>query len=182
MTLGAQGKLGKDAGSEVCSAHERPRTPIQRRHARTGRLIETTVLVLVALLLAGATVNDVVRQTHVNQRLIDDLRTWRTYTGHDYHNLSIEQTVFGERSQTEVVCGNTAPGAPKTKIQLCLAIGGPAIDGKRTVRGGWYLPAHTEEDLRRHRYGCFGPAAVGICPTAAEAAAEHRATRSGVGA
>ncbi len=34
--LGTQGKLGKDAGSEVCSAHERPRTPIQRRHACSG--------------------------------------------------------------------------------------------------------------------------------------------------
>ena len=41
------------------------------------RLIETTLLVLVGLLLAIATVNDVVRQTHVNQRLIADLRTWR---------------------------------------------------------------------------------------------------------
>jgi hypothetical protein len=48
------------------------------------RLIETTILILFGLLLAGATVNDVVRQTHTNQRLIDDLRTWRVYTGHDY--------------------------------------------------------------------------------------------------
>jgi hypothetical protein len=27
-----KGKLGKDAVSEVCSAHERSRTPIQRSH------------------------------------------------------------------------------------------------------------------------------------------------------
>jgi hypothetical protein len=133
------------------------------------RLIETTVLVLVGLLLAGATVNDVVRQTHVNQRLIADLRTWRTRTGHDYHNLTVEQTVFGERNQTEVVCGNTSPGAPKTHIQLCLAIGGPAVDGRRTVRGGWYLPANTEEDLPRDRYGCFGPISAGMCPSASAA-------------
>ena len=135
------------------------------------RLIETTVLVLAGLLLAGATVNDVVRQTHVNQRLIADLRdwratdgAWRTSTGHDYHNLTIEQTVFGERSSRDVVCGNTTPGAPKTKIQLCQAIGGPVIDGRRTVLGGWYLPANTEEDLRRHRYGCFGAVTAGMCP------------------
>ncbi len=31
--MGPQGKLGKDALSEVCFAHERGRTPIQRRHA-----------------------------------------------------------------------------------------------------------------------------------------------------
>ncbi len=131
------------------------------------RLIETTVLILAGLLLAGATVNDVARQTHVNQRLIADLHTWRTRTGHDYHNLSIEQTVFGERSQIEVVCGNTSPGAPRTRIQLCLVISGPVSDGGRTVRGGWYLPAHTEEDLRRLRYGCFGPASAGMCPASA---------------
>jgi cell division protein FtsL len=128
------------------------------------RLIETTVLVLAGLLLATATANDVVRQTHVNQRLIADLRTWRTSTGHDYHNLTIEQTVFGERNQTEVVCGNTSPGAPKTRIQICLAIGGPVVGGRRTVGGGWYLPAKTEEDLSRKRYGCFGSAAAGRCP------------------
>ena len=52
------------------------------------RLIETTLLILVGVLLAVATANDVVRQTHVNHRLIADLRTWRSYTGHDYHNLS----------------------------------------------------------------------------------------------
>jgi hypothetical protein len=146
------------------------------------RLIETTILILFGLLLAGATVNDVVRQTHTNQRLIDDLRTWRAYTSHDYHNLSIEQTLFGERSQREVVCGNTSPGPPKTRVQLCLAIWGPVVGGRRVVHGGWYLPPSTEEDLRRHRYGCFGPASSGICPTAAEAASEHGSTSSRAGA
>lgn len=128
------------------------------------RLIETTLLVLLGLLLAVATIHDVARQTRVNQRLIYDLHTWRAYTGHDYHNLSIEQTLFGERSQREVVCGNTTPGAPKSSVQICLAIWGPVHDGRRTVHGGWYLPPKTEEDLRRHRYGCFGPASAGICP------------------
>jgi cell division protein FtsL len=127
------------------------------------RLIETTLLILLGLLLAAATVNDVVRQTHTNQRLIADLRTWRDYTRHDYHNLSIEQTVFGERSQREVVCGNTTPGAPKARVQICLAIWGPVVDGRRAVHGGWYLPPNTEENLRRDRYGCFGPASAGLC-------------------
>jgi hypothetical protein len=128
------------------------------------RLIETTLLVLVGLLLAIATVNDVARQTGVNQRLITDLRTWRHYTGHDYHNLSVDQELLGVSSQREVVCGNTSPGAPKARTQLCLVIWGPVVDGRRTVHGGWYLPANVEEDVRTVRYGCFGPASQGMCP------------------
>jgi hypothetical protein len=127
------------------------------------RLVETTLLVLVGVLLAVATVNDLVRQTHVNHRLIADLRTWRTYTGHAYHNLSIEQELFGRSSQREVVCGNTSPGAPKARTQLCLAIWGPVVGGRRTVHGGWYLPPKVE-DVRADRYGCFGAGAEGICP------------------
>jgi hypothetical protein len=140
----------------------RPRTVELPGSGRT-RLIETTLLLLAGLLLAIATVNDVVRQTNVNQRLISDLRTWRAYTGHDYHNLSIDQQLLGEASRREVVCGNTRPGAPKASIQLCLAIWGPVRDGRRTVHGGWYLPAQ-REDLRAYRYACFGPAGAGVCP------------------
>jgi cell division protein FtsL len=131
---------------------------------RRVRLIETTLLVLVGILLAAGVVNDVVRQTHVNHRLIADLRTWRTTTGHDYHNLTVEQTVFGETSTTDVVCGNTIPGAPKSKVQVCYVVGGPTVDGRREVRGGWYLPAYAEEDLPTARYGCFGPDGAGHCP------------------
>jgi hypothetical protein len=127
-------------------------------------LIETTLLVLVGLLLAVATVNDVARQTGVNQRLITDLRTWRHYTGHDYHNLSVDQKLLGVSTQREVVCGNTSPGAPKARTQLCLVIWGPVVDGRRTVHGGWYLPANVEEDVRTVRYGCFGPGSQGMCP------------------
>lgn len=145
---------------------------------RQVRLVETTVLVLVGILLAAAVINDVVRQSHVNQRLVADLRTWRTVTGHDYHNLTVEQTVFGETSTTDVVCGNTAPGAPKTKIQLCLAIGGPTVDGQREIRGGWYLPANSEEDLARVRYACFGQYGAGRCPTTKSAS---DASRTAVG-
>jgi len=127
------------------------------------RLIETTLLVLVGLLLAIATVNDLARQAGVNERLIADLRTWRSYTGHDYRNLSVSQELLGASSQREVVCGNTSPGPPKARTQLCLAIWGPVRDGRRTVHAGWYLPAKAE-DVRADRYACFGPAAQGICP------------------
>jgi hypothetical protein len=128
------------------------------------RLIETTILVLVGILLAVATVNDLSRQADVNHRLIADLRTWRLYTGHGYHNLSIEQELLAtSASQREVVCGNTSPGPPKARIQLCLAIWGPTVDGRRVVHGGWYLPAKAE-DVRAERYGCFGAGSQGICP------------------
>ena len=121
------------------------------------RLIETTLLALVAVVLMIATVNDLVRQTHVNHRLIADLVTWRAYTGHDYKNLSLEQDVYGH-STREVVCGNTTPGPPRARIQLCLAITGPvSAAGRRAARGGWYVPPKTE-DRRRARYGCFGTA------------------------
>jgi cell division protein FtsL len=127
------------------------------------RLIETTLLLLLGLLLAVATVNDVVRQTHVNHRLIADLATWRSYTGHSYRNLSIEQELFGKASQKEVICGNTSPGAPKARTQLCLVIYGPVAGGRRTVHGGWYLSPKLE-DVRSGRYGCFGEASRGMCP------------------
>ncbi len=128
------------------------------------RLIETTVLVLAGLLLAAATLNDLHRQVHINQRLIADERTWRGYTGHDYHNLSIDQMLLGEGTEREVVCGNTAPGAPHARVQLCLAIWGAVVKGKRPVHGGWYLPAKVEDDVRKARYGCFGGASEGMCP------------------
>jgi hypothetical protein len=121
------------------------------------------VLLLAGLFLSIATVNDVVRQTHVNHRLVVDLRTWRLYTGHDYHNLSLNQDFRGH-STREVVCGNTAPGGPKERVQLCLAVTGPVSAGRRAVGGGWYLPAKAE-DLRGYRYACFGSAIEQhLCP------------------
>jgi hypothetical protein len=126
-------------------------------------LIETTLLVLAGVLLLVATVNDVARQTRINHRLVADLRTWRHDTSHDYHNISIDQETLGASSQREVLCGNTSPGPPRARTQLCLAIWGPVVDGRRTVHGGWYLPAYAE-DLPGNRYGCFGPAGRGRCP------------------
>ena len=128
------------------------------------RLVETTLLVLLGVLLAVASLNDVARQTHVNQRLIVDIATWRALTGHAYHNVSVEQDRSG-RTTREVVCGNTTPGAPKTRPQLCLVMTGPVVRGRRAVHGGYYLPAHLLFDTPSARYGCFGAAiAQGLCP------------------
>jgi hypothetical protein len=127
-------------------------------------LIETTLLILVGVLLATATVNDLAREAGINHRLVADLKTWRLDTGHDYHNISIDQETLGANRQREVLCGNTSPGAPKSRTQICLAIWGPVVDGRRTVHGGWYLPANVENDVAADRYGCFGPAGEGRCP------------------
>jgi hypothetical protein len=127
------------------------------------RLIETTLLLLVGLLLAIATINDVVRQTGVNERLIADLRTWRSYTHHDYHNVSADQELLGITTHRDVVCGNTTPGAPKARTQICLVMTGPTHGGRRRVSGGWYLPPGTEDDSKQKRYGCFGSITTGLC-------------------
>lgn len=129
-----------------------------------GRLwrIETVALVLVGLFLAVATVYDLARQTATNHRLIADLRTWRHYTRHDYHNISVDQLTFGLASHKEILCGNTSPGPPGARTQICLAIWGPVVGGLRTVHGGWYLPPY-HRDEPANRYGCFGPAGRGRC-------------------
>ena len=124
------------------------------------RLVETTLLVLAAVLLAVATVYDVGRSMSINHRLVADLRTWRHYTGHDYHNISIDQQTFGLDTQREVLCGNTSPGPPEARTQMCLAIWGPVVNGRRSVHGGWYLPPRSV-DLPANRYGCFGPGRSG---------------------
>jgi hypothetical protein len=139
--------------------------PLTRESPGSGRLrlVETTLLVLAAVLLATATINDVGRQVGVNHRLQADMNTWRAYTGHAYHNLDISQELLGSATGHEVVCGNTAPGAPKARTQLCLVIWGPVAGGRRIVHGGWYLPAGAEDEARL-RYGCFGAGASGLCP------------------
>jgi hypothetical protein len=127
------------------------------------RLVETTLLLLAALLLAIATVNDVARQAGVNHRLAADLHTWRAYTRHDYRNLTVAQDIYGHTTR-EIVCGNTTPGGPKERVQLCLVMTGPVVHGLRSVRSGWYLPPKAE-DVRSLRYRCFGRAREeGLCP------------------
>jgi hypothetical protein len=130
----------------------------ERRGLGSLRLAETTILILLGLFLAIATVADVVKQTHVNHRLVADLRTWRVVTGHDYHNLGTERDVKGHTTR-DTVCGNVSPGGPRERAQVCLVLVGPVSSGRRAVSGGYYLPAKTE-DGRRSRYACFGAAAL----------------------
>lgn len=126
------------------------------------RLAETTILILVGVLLAIATINDVVQQAHVNHRLVADIHSWRLATRHDYRNLSVEQDVKGHTTR-DTVCGNISPGGPKERTQVCLVLVGPVISGRRAVSGGYYLPAQTIDE-RRRRYACFGTAVErGLC-------------------
>jgi hypothetical protein len=139
--------------------------PREVEPAGSGRrhLVETTVLLLVALLLAVATVRDVVRETGVNHRLTADLRTWRAITGHNYHNLSTEQDIKGY-STRDVICGNTSPGAPGERTQVCFVMTGPITKGVRAAHGGYYLPPKLHDE-RASRYGCFGTAKQPLlCP------------------
>jgi hypothetical protein len=140
----------------------RPRSS-ERRGRGELRLVENAVLVLVALLLATAAVDDVVRQAGVNHRLTADLRTWRAYTHHDYKNVGTDTELLGTSTHRDVVCGNTIPGPPKRRTQICLVVTGPTEGGRRTVSGGWYLPPHSEQDVRSARYGCFGSVTSGLC-------------------
>ena len=118
-------------------------------------------------MLGVATVNDVVREVHVNDRLTVDLHTWRTvtgrvYPGHAYRNISIEQDLRGHTTR-DVLCGNTDSGPPGTLPQVCLIVTGPTVHGVRAARGGFYLPPYFS-DKRENRYACFGTAVgEGLC-------------------
>ena len=140
----------------------RPRDEELDGDGRT-RLIETTLLLLVGLALAIATINDVLLQTHVNHRLNADIATWRAYTGNDFKNLTVEQDQLGHTTR-DTVCGNVTPGPPKERVQICLTLTGPVVGGRRAAHGGWYLPPK-REDLRAYRYGCYGSTTGGkFCP------------------
>jgi hypothetical protein len=128
------------------------------------RLIESAALVLVGLFLAVATVYDVGRAAGINHRLEADLRSWRHYTRHDYKNIVADQELLGVATHRDVVCGNTVPGPPKQRTQICLVLTGPTRGGLREVAGGWYLPARLEDDVRSARYGCFGAITQDLCP------------------
>jgi hypothetical protein len=134
----------------------------EKRGLGSLRLAETTILLLLGVLLAIATVNDVVQQTHVNHRIVADLHTWRVATGHPYHTLTTEQDIKSHTTR-DVVCGNVSPGGSKERTQVCLTLVGPARANLRSVSGGYYLPPKTI-DVRANRYACFGVAAeVALC-------------------
>ncbi len=143
-----------------------PLRPRERERHGGGsmRVVETTLLVILAVFLAVATIYDLHRQTTINDRLSADETTWRHYT-HLEVELSVDTILLGTsyKSTREVVCGNTSPGKPGTRTQLCLEVWGPVRDGVRSVHGGWYLPRKVP-DVKSKRYDCFGYIPPRICP------------------
>jgi hypothetical protein len=135
----------------------------ERPGAGNIRLIETTLLVLIGLVLAVATINDTVRLAGINSRENADKQTWRVYTGRDYVNVGVETQLFGITSTRDAVCGNTEPGPPDAHTQECLLVAGPVRRGQREVLGGWYVPAYVQHNDYSYRYGCFGSATKGLC-------------------
>ncbi len=164
---GEVSRQGTDGGASFAWLPERLR-PREREPEAAGRArhVETTLLVILAILLAVVTIYDLHREITINDRLSADEATWRQYTHHDVE-LSVDTILLGTsyESTREVVCGNRSPGKPGTRTQICLEIWGPIRDGMRTVHGGWYLPPKTP-DVKAKRYGCFGyiPPYIKICP------------------
>ncbi len=147
------------AGAGRWSRLPEPLRPRERERGGRGdlRRVESTLLALAFVLLAVATVNDVVLQTHTATRITADLRTWRTLTGRDYHNISVEQDLETHTTR-DILCGNVVPGPPGALPQICLIMTGPIVRGMRAAHGGFYLPRYTP-DKRAYRYACFGSAA-----------------------
>jgi hypothetical protein len=133
----------------------RPRES-ERRGRGDLRRVQSTLLVLAFLVLVVAVVNDVVRQVHVNERITVDLHTWKTITGNDLKNISVEQDLTHHTTR-DVLCGNTGSGPPGTQPQVCLIMTGPTVHGMRAAKGGFYLPPYFQ-DKHANRYACFGTA------------------------
>ncbi len=140
--------------------------------SRDVRAIETTILVLLGLLLAAAVVWDVVLQVRLNKREFADRVTWLAYA----HVADIKTRLDIrplERGTTDYVCRATSTNATQAlhQVRLCLMISGPAVRGRRHVDGGYYIPPK-RRDLYSYRYGCFGvPAENAFCGAANAAAA-----------
>lgn len=124
--------------------------------------IETVALALAGVVLFGVAFNDIFWSVQDAGVLVADQNTWRHYTGRDYYNVSAGRLVFNQ--PIDVSCADATPGPPGERTQICLIMKGPAVDGVRTVIGGWRIPPR-EGDFARHRYECFGAARTKtICP------------------
>lgn len=139
--------IGERLQASTFLGRERP----DGQGARDRRLIEGAVLVILGLLLLAATVNEVVKQSHVNERIAVDKRTWINYTGHRLKHVSVTP---GLRNSNDTACAPPTAGAHE---RLCLQLTGPAHATYRTVTGGYRLPL-LHPNRFRYRYGCFGAA------------------------
>lgn len=124
------------------------------------RAAELAVLVVIGLLLAAASLNDLVHQTRVVERIAVDKTTWIAYTHHTVRRLFVTP---GVGSTTDTAC---APPAQDAAYRLCLVLTGPSGGPRRTVSGGFRLPS-TGDNRYGRRYACFGSArAERLCGSA----------------
>lgn len=166
-TTGSSGRLRLPAWAA-------PRPQGERDPAsRDVRSIETVIIVLIGLLLAAAVVYDVVLQVRLNTRESADRATWRAYEHVTNVKTRLDVRTL-EHGTTDFVCRSTTTVASQAlhQVRLCLMIGGPTVNDRRQISGGYYIPPKAS-DRFLYRYGCFGlPAQRKLCgaPTAAAAA------------
>jgi len=145
------------------------RTFAQRNRGRRGsvrlRRTETIFLLLVALVLAVATIYDLSRQVGIDNRLHADLMSWQAITGERYTHAVVELDAKHYTTR-DVVCGWLPRVDPRTRAMECLIFTGPVHGWSRLATGGYYVvgtgPAKGRKasDQARYRFGCFGDAAA----------------------
>lgn len=131
------------------------------------RLVETAIVIVAGLVLAVATVNDIGRAVHINERLRIDAHTYRYYmhtqrgVATSIRKVAVTPAVQGK---VDVAC-SPPPGGPRGST--CLVIGGPvhpsASGQQRAVLGGYELLPR-QRNRYYARFGCFGaPARQQLC-------------------
>ena len=131
------------------------------------RLIETAVLLVAALVLAVATVNDIGRSVHITERVKVDQHTYRYYMhtqGGVATSIRKVSITPGAGTKIDVAC---SPPPGSSRGSSCLVIGGPVggagAQHLRTVEGGYRLLPNARNRYVA-RYGCFGvPARQQLC-------------------
>jgi hypothetical protein len=140
--------------------------PLEAEGEGRGRRwrVETVVLLLLAAVIAVATVYDLTREVGVSDRLTADIETWRQVTGLHDEEVAVEQDL-ASYSTRDTACGDVAESTAKenASARICIMLVGPVSGNRRRALGGFYLPPFLP--LGPHdRYGCFGStAAEGFC-------------------
>lgn len=118
------------------------------------RRAEALILVLLAALIALASVYDLTREVKVDNRLTADIETWREVTGIQDEEVAVEQD-HASYSTRDTACGNLKENKFEISARMCLMLTGPVNDNRRKVLGGFYLPPYLPLGPN-DRYGCFG--------------------------
>ena len=119
------------------------------------RMLETTALIVVGIVLAVAAIYDLSYDVGNDHRMAADVATWTQFTGQKpvtiwAHPVSVGQT-------TDVSCGSVALGPSVNETQVCLVLVGRVRNGLRTIFGAWQLP-WGDADHIADRFGCVGGA------------------------